>query len=85
MLINIICIFQITLVDRSLMPGDVIRRMISGKSSQRGYVQDLSVRCHLFIKGTNKYIYDVDAKDLKPLRVSKSLKFFRFLYKMENV
>ncbi|XP_052069646.1 (E3-independent) E2 ubiquitin-conjugating enzyme UBE2O-like [Mytilus californianus] len=59
---------KITLVDRSLMPGDVIRRMISGKSSQRGYVQNLIVKCHLYIKGTNKYIYNVDATDLKPLR-----------------
>ncbi|XP_063446086.1 (E3-independent) E2 ubiquitin-conjugating enzyme UBE2O-like [Mytilus trossulus] len=59
---------KVTLVDRSLMPGDVIRRMISGKSSQRGYVQNLVVKCHLHIKGTNKYIYDVDATDLNPLR-----------------
>jgi hypothetical protein len=51
------------------MPGDVVRH-ISGKNNQRGYVQDLDVKCHLHIKGSNKYIYNVDAKDLLPLRVN---------------
>lgn len=59
---------KVILVDRSLMPGDVIRRLVSGKSSQKGYIQDLDVRCHIRIKGTDKYIYDVNAKDLLPVR-----------------
>ncbi|KAK3089532.1 hypothetical protein FSP39_004336 [Pinctada imbricata] len=55
---------KLILADRSLMPGDVVRRIIEGKSSPRGFVQDMKVLCHVNIKGTNKYIYNVDSKDI---------------------
>ncbi|OWF39374.1 Ubiquitin-conjugating enzyme E2 O [Mizuhopecten yessoensis] len=59
---------KVVLADRSLMPGDVIRKLIVGENSPRGFVQDTSMKCHLHIIGTNKYIYNVDTKDLKPLQ-----------------
>ncbi|XP_069123248.1 (E3-independent) E2 ubiquitin-conjugating enzyme-like [Argopecten irradians] len=59
---------KVILTDRSLMPGDVIRKLIVGENSPRGFVQDTSMKCHLHIIGTNKYIYNVDSKDLKPLQ-----------------
>ncbi|XP_033737834.1 (E3-independent) E2 ubiquitin-conjugating enzyme UBE2O-like [Pecten maximus] len=59
---------KVILTDRSLMPGDVIRKLIVGENSPRGFVQDTSMKCHLHIIGTNKYIYNVDTKDLKPLQ-----------------
>ena len=62
--------FQIILVDRSLMPGDVVRRLISGKESQRGFVQNCRIKCHLQIQGTDQFIYNIDAKDLQPQEVS---------------
>lgn len=49
------------------MPGDVVRRMI--KNSQRGFVQDLDIKCHLHIRGTDKYVYNVDAKDILSAQV----------------
>ncbi|XP_052265648.1 (E3-independent) E2 ubiquitin-conjugating enzyme-like isoform X2 [Dreissena polymorpha] len=57
---------KIILVDRSLMPGDVVRRLISGKESQRGFVQNCGIKCHLQIQGTDQFIYNIDAKDLQP-------------------
>jgi len=34
---------RVHLADRSLMPGDVVRRMIKGKDTQRGYCRDIKV------------------------------------------
>lgn len=62
---------QVILVDRSLMPGDVVRRLILNEDSQRGYVKDMNVTCHLHILGTDKYIYNIDSKSLDPITVSK--------------
>lgn len=64
-----LCVFQLCLADRSLMPGDVVRRLIEGKDSQRGYVVDLQGQCHLRVLGVDKYIYDVSTKDVMPLQV----------------
>ena len=41
-----------------------MRRLIEGKNSPRGFVQDISIACHIHIKGTDKYIYNVDSRDL---------------------
>ncbi|XP_060073669.1 (E3-independent) E2 ubiquitin-conjugating enzyme-like [Ylistrum balloti] len=59
---------KVILADRSLMPGDVIRKLIVGENSPRGFVQDTTMKCHLHIIGTNKYLYNVDTKDLRPLQ-----------------
>lgn len=52
------------------MPGDVVRRFIEGEDSQRGYVRNTSVLCHLQILGKNKIIRNVNSRELQPLRVS---------------
>ena len=60
---------QLQLVDRSLMPGDVVRRLIPGQESQCGFVMNLDVHSHLRILQSNKYIYNVNSKDLQPIEV----------------
>ncbi|BFZ03274.1 hypothetical protein BsWGS_06312 [Bradybaena similaris] len=59
---------KVQLLDRSLMPGDVVKRLIPGQESQCGFIMDMDVHCHLRILKTNKYIYSVNSKDLKPLQ-----------------
>ncbi|KAL3877586.1 hypothetical protein ACJMK2_035282 [Sinanodonta woodiana] len=58
---------KLILADRSLMPGDVVRRLVEGQDSQRGYVKDMQVKCHLKVLGTDKWLYNIDSKDLKAL------------------
>ncbi|RUS88951.1 hypothetical protein EGW08_003287 [Elysia chlorotica] len=58
---------KLQLVDRSLMPGDVVRRLIPGQESQCGFVMDVDVHSHLRVLGSNKYIYNVNSKDLQPI------------------
>ncbi|XP_050394975.2 (E3-independent) E2 ubiquitin-conjugating enzyme UBE2O [Patella vulgata] len=58
---------KLILVDRSVMPGDVIRRITNGKDSQQGFVQDMDIICHVHILGTDKYIYNINSKDLIPI------------------
>ncbi|CAG5128168.1 unnamed protein product, partial [Candidula unifasciata] len=59
---------KVQLLDRSLMPGDVVKRLIPGQESQCGFVMDMDVHCHLRILRTSKYIYSVNSKDLEPLQ-----------------
>ncbi|XP_005110437.1 (E3-independent) E2 ubiquitin-conjugating enzyme UBE2O [Aplysia californica] len=58
---------KVKLVDRSLMPGDVVRRLIPGQDTQCGFVMNMEVRAHLHILRSNKYLYNVDSKDLEPI------------------
>ena len=64
---------QVELLDRSLMPGDVVRRMIAGEDSQRGYVRTTHVNCHLQIIGSSKVIRNVSSSNLTPIVVSHTL------------
>ena len=41
-----------------------MRRFVPGQETQCGSVQDLQVTCHLHITGTDKYIYNIDSKQL---------------------
>ncbi|GAB1603350.1 (E3-independent) E2 ubiquitin-conjugating enzyme UBE2O-like [Argonauta hians] len=59
---------KLVLADRSLMPGDCVRRLIQGEDSQRGYVQDMTVKCCLQVLGTKKFIDNIDSRDLLPIR-----------------
>ena len=52
------------------MPGDVVRRLIAGQDSQRGYVRNTKVRCHVQIMGKGHVICDVDSRNLRPQAVS---------------
>ncbi|XP_013412226.1 (E3-independent) E2 ubiquitin-conjugating enzyme UBE2O [Lingula anatina] len=58
---------KLKLVDRSLMPGDVVRRLIQGENSQRGFVSMTDITCHVLILGTNKVITNVNTKELRNL------------------
>jgi hypothetical protein len=53
------------------MPGDVIRRFGEDTNSQRGFVQDLTGKCHIHIRGTNKFLYNVNSKDLSSMKVEE--------------
>jgi hypothetical protein len=59
------------------MPGDVVRRMIKGKDTQRGYCRYINMRANVQIIGTNFVIPNVKSRDLVPLEVSESHKLSR--------
>ncbi|XP_022093687.1 (E3-independent) E2 ubiquitin-conjugating enzyme-like [Acanthaster planci] len=54
---------KVSLYDRSLMPGDAVRRDQEG--SQRGIVRSVHVSCHLQVVRTKQMIYDVCSQDLE--------------------
>ncbi|KAG8238849.1 hypothetical protein J437_LFUL018746 [Ladona fulva] len=58
---------KVGLADRSLMPGDVVRRMIKGKDTQRGYCRNITVLACVRIVGTKQVIINVNSADLTPL------------------
>ncbi|KAK3930467.1 (E3-independent) E2 ubiquitin-conjugating enzyme [Frankliniella fusca] len=58
---------KVGLADRSLMPGDVVRRMIKGKDTQRGYCRDISVTACVQVVGTKQVIPNVKSEHLVPL------------------
>jgi ubiquitin-conjugating enzyme E2 O len=45
---------KVHLADRSLMPGDVVRRLVQGRSTQRGYCRDVTVYSSVQVIGTNQ-------------------------------
>jgi len=54
------------------MPGDVVRRMIKGKDTQRGYCRDIKVTASVQVVGTKQVIPNVKSENLVPLEVSES-------------
>ncbi|XP_071797737.1 (E3-independent) E2 ubiquitin-conjugating enzyme UBE2O-like isoform X2 [Asterias amurensis] len=54
---------KVNLYDRSLMPGDAVRRNMG--DSQRGIVRAVSVSCHLQVVRTKQMVYDVSSQDLE--------------------
>ncbi|XP_047529947.1 (E3-independent) E2 ubiquitin-conjugating enzyme isoform X2 [Vanessa atalanta] len=58
---------SVGLADRSLMPGDVVRRLIAGKDTQRGYCRDIAMTAALQIVGTKHVIPHVASERLQPL------------------
>lgn len=49
------------------MPGDVVRRLIPGKETQRGYCRDIWVQADARILGTKYIIKSVNASRFRPL------------------
>ena len=41
---------------RSLMPGDVVRRLVAGRSTQRGYCRDVTVHASVQVIGTSQVV-----------------------------
>ncbi|XP_014261695.1 (E3-independent) E2 ubiquitin-conjugating enzyme UBE2O isoform X2 [Cimex lectularius] len=60
---------KVGLADRSLMPGDVVRRMIKGKDTQRGYCRHIEVMASIQIVGTRHIINKINSKDLNPIEI----------------
>ncbi|KAG5320755.1 UBE2O enzyme, partial [Acromyrmex heyeri] len=59
---------KIHLADRTLMPGDVVRRMIKGKDTQRGYCRDVELTACVQVIGTKQVLTDIKSEDLIPLQ-----------------
>lgn len=61
---------QIGLADRTLMPGDVVRRRLPGENvlaGQAGYVRDVNVRADVMVMGSRMVIKNVPAERLRPI------------------
>ncbi|XP_053675285.1 (E3-independent) E2 ubiquitin-conjugating enzyme [Anopheles nili] len=58
---------KVGLADRTLMPGDVVRRMVPGKDTQQGYCHEITVRADLRIVGTKYVVRNVSSDRLRPL------------------
>ncbi|XP_063703517.1 (E3-independent) E2 ubiquitin-conjugating enzyme [Culicoides brevitarsis] len=58
---------NVFLADRTLMPGDVVRRMTVKGDSQRGYCREVFVKADVRILGTKYVIKNVPSDRLKPL------------------
>ncbi|XP_015597896.1 (E3-independent) E2 ubiquitin-conjugating enzyme UBE2O [Cephus cinctus] len=58
---------KVHLADRTLMPGDVVRRMIKGKDTQRGYCRDIELTACLQVIGTKQVLTNIRSEDLVPL------------------
>ena len=78
-------LFQLILTDRSLMPGDVVRRLISEKDSQRGFVESISAKCHVKILGTEQWIYNVDVADITTLQVCVIYTYCILVYLLDSL
>lgn len=51
------------------MPGDVVRRLIAGKDTQRGYCRTVKVMADVQILGSKKVILGVPASNLIQVQV----------------
>nr|XP_050029755.2 (E3-independent) E2 ubiquitin-conjugating enzyme UBE2O-like isoform X1 [Dermacentor andersoni] len=58
---------KVKLHDRSLMPGDVVRKVVKGKDTQLGYCRNTEVLATIQVLGTNCVINNVNSVDLVPL------------------
>ncbi|XP_053698475.1 (E3-independent) E2 ubiquitin-conjugating enzyme UBE2O isoform X2 [Sabethes cyaneus] len=58
---------KVGLADRTLMPGDVVRKIIPGKDTQRGYCHEIFVRADVKIVGTKYVVKNVSSDRLRPL------------------
>lgn len=70
------------------MPGDVVRRMIKGKDTQRGYCRDISVTACVQVVGTKQVIPNVKSEHLVPLEVCflhHSVHLYRDIYSVHNL
>ncbi|KAM7362548.1 (E3-independent) E2 ubiquitin-conjugating enzyme UBE2O [Cochliomyia hominivorax] len=56
---------SIGLADRTLMPGDVVRRLVPGKETQRGYCRDINMKADVKVLGTKYVIKNVNAERLR--------------------
>ncbi|KAI5698747.1 hypothetical protein M8J75_011563 [Diaphorina citri] len=58
---------KVGLADRSLMPGDVVKRLVKDKNTQRGYCNDIKIVATVQIVGTKLVIENLPTSQLSPL------------------
>ncbi|KAJ6622674.1 (E3-independent) E2 ubiquitin-conjugating enzyme [Pseudolycoriella hygida] len=58
---------NIGLADRTLMPGNVVRRIGPGKDTQKGYCRNVFVSADVQVKGTTYVLRNVSSERLRPL------------------
>ncbi|KAG8188229.1 hypothetical protein JTE90_021250 [Oedothorax gibbosus] len=58
---------KVRLCDRSLMPGDVVRRVVKGRDTQLGYCRCTHVTADVQVVGTKRVLAHVPAHALQPL------------------
>lgn len=56
---------KLSLMNRSIMPGDVVRRVVDGKETQLGYCKDCKNITTVEIVGTGKIIEHVNGERLR--------------------
>ncbi|XP_026813851.1 (E3-independent) E2 ubiquitin-conjugating enzyme-like [Rhopalosiphum maidis] len=67
---------KVVLMDRSLMPGDVVRKVSEGKPSQFGYCENIDIYATVKILNTNKIIENVNSRNFthtKPFGIDSSV------------
>ncbi|XP_053970157.1 (E3-independent) E2 ubiquitin-conjugating enzyme UBE2O isoform X1 [Anastrepha ludens] len=57
----------IGLADRTLIPSDVVRRLVPGKETQRGYCRDIRMHADVKVLGTKYVIKNVMTERLRPI------------------
>lgn len=57
------------LMDRSLMPGDVVRKVSDGKTSQFGYCENIEIYATVKILNTNKIIENISSRNFTHTKV----------------
>lgn len=58
---------KVRLLNRSILPGDIVRRFVQGQDTQRGYCKSAKQLVTLQIVGTDKIIEKVSSNRLKPV------------------
>lgn len=58
---------KVHLLNRSILPGDIVRRFVQGQDTQRGYCKIAKQSVTLQIVGTDKIIEKVCSTRLKPV------------------
>lgn len=67
---------KVVLMDRSLMPGDVVRKVSEGKPSQFGYCENIDIYATVKILNTNKIIENINSRHFthtKPFEIDSSV------------
>ncbi|KAL4120293.1 hypothetical protein QTP88_013012 [Uroleucon formosanum] len=67
---------KVVLMDRSLMPGDVVRKVSEGKPSQFGYCENIDIYATVKILNTNKIIENINSRNFthtKPFAIDSSV------------
>jgi len=63
---------KLNLSDRSLMPGDIVRKMSEKSETQRGFCRNVHVFSTVEIVGTKQVVYGVKSEDLHPVEMFKA-------------